>query len=50
MIEELDLMMDSCVRTAKGGIVVMAKDRHNNRQYKINFSRDDFMWLVGKDT
>ncbi len=49
MIEELDLVMDSCVKTAKGGIVILAKDRHNNRSYKINMNRDDFMWLVGKE-
>ena len=48
MIEELDLMMDSCVKTAKGGIIIVAKDRHRDRIYKINLNRDDFMWLVGK--
>lgn len=49
MIEELDLVMDSCVKTSKGGIVIVAKDRHRDRTYKINLCRDDFLWLVGKE-
>lgn len=49
MIEELDLVIDQCAKTAKGGIVIVAKDRHKNKEYKINFNRDDFLWLVGKE-
>jgi hypothetical protein len=49
MIEELDLEMDSFVRTAKGGIVILAQERHSNKRYKLQFNRNDFEWLVGKE-
>jgi hypothetical protein len=50
MIDELDLEMDSFVRTAKGGVVILVQDRHSHKRYKIQFNRSDYEWLVGKET
>ena len=48
MIEEHDFEMESFVRTAKGGVLILAKDIHNGKTYRLNFSRGDYEWLVGK--
>jgi hypothetical protein len=48
MMEELDLEIDSFVRTAKGGVVIVAKDRLKNKFYRIGFNRGDYEWIVGK--
>jgi hypothetical protein len=49
MIEELDLEMDSFVRTAKGGVLVLAKDATKNKTYKLRFTKSDYEWLTGKE-
>jgi hypothetical protein len=49
MIDELDLEIDSFVRTAKGGVVVLVRDIHKGKMYKLQFNRGDYEWLVGKE-
>lgn len=48
MIEEHDLEMESFVRTAKGGVLILARDIHDGKMHRINLNRDDYEWLIGK--
>lgn len=49
LVEEHDLEMESFVRTARGGVLILAKDIHDGRTYRLNFSRGDYEWLVGEE-
>lgn len=49
IVEEHDLEIESFVRTARGGVLILAKDIHDGSVLRISFSRDDYGWLVGEE-
>ena len=48
-IKEMDLQLDSFVRTSKGGVIMIAREPRTNKIYRIHFNKNDFDWLVGSN-
>lgn len=47
VVEEMDFEVDSCSRTPRGGIIIVAKELHSNKMYKLHFTKSDFDWFSG---
>lgn len=47
-MSELDLEIDSFVETSRGGIIIIAKESRTNKMYRIQFSKNDYDYLIAR--